>query len=215
MHREAFYEALQRRARLRPRAPRHASADPHPVVARVRAALLLRRAHPPEESELIAEARAFALSIPAPVRLQVCVSLDRAQAYVYAWMEAAVLAACPPGEEARSARLAPLMEWQGAAAAEHAPYHYVVTSDVAAEQEADFNRWYDTEHMPRLAAEAGAVHCARLTSHDTTPRYYACYDLTGPDVPDDADCPYSTNPRRTMFRTLVDERRLAVSSAYF
>jgi len=215
MHREAFYEALQRRARLRPRAPRHASADPHPVVARVRAALLLRRAHPPEESELIAEARAFALSIPAPVRLQVCVSLDRAQAYVYAWMEAAVLAACPPGEEARSARLAPLMEWQGAAAAEHAPYHYVVTSDVAAEQEADFNRWYDTEHMPRLAAGAGAVHCARLTSHDTTPRYYACYELTGPDVPDDADCPYSTNPRRTMFRTLVDERRLAVSSAYF
>jgi hypothetical protein len=215
MHREAFYEALQRRAPLRPRAPRRASTDPHPVVARVRAALLLRRARPPEESELIAEARAFALSIPAPVRLQVCVSLDGAQAYVYAWMEAAVLAGCAPTDDARGARLAPLSEWQGASAAEHAPYHYVVTSDVAAEQEADFNRWYDVEHMPRLAAEPGAVHCARLTSHDTAPRYYACYDLTGPDVPETTDGPYAANARRAMFRPLVHERRLAVSSAYF
>ena len=215
MHREAFYEALQRRSALRPRAPRRASGAPHPVVARVRAALLLRRARPPEESELIGEARAFALSIPAPVRLQVCVSLDGAQAYVYAWMEAAVLAVCPGGDEARSARLAPLSEWQGASAAEHAPYHYVVASDVDAAHEADFNRWYDTEHMPRLAAEPGAVHCARLTSRDSGPRYHACYDLAGPDVLDHAECPYSRNARRILFRTLLDERRLAVSSAYF
>jgi hypothetical protein len=215
MQRQPSYEALQRRSVLRPRAPRRASNVPPPVVARVRAALLLRRARPPEESELVAEARAFALSIPAPVRLQVCVSLDGAQAYVYAWMEAAVLDACPPGDEARSARLAPLSEWQGASAAEHAPYHYVVVCDVDAGREADFNRWYDAEHMPRLSAEPGAVHCARLTSRDSGPRYHACYDLTGPDVPENADCPYSSNPRRILFRTLVDERRLAVSSGYF
>jgi len=214
MHREAFYEALQRRSVLRPRAPRRASGAPHPVVARVRAALLLRRARPPEETELIAEARTFALSIPAPVRLQVCVSLDGAQAYIYAWMEAAVLAACP-ADETRSARLSPIGEWQGASAAEHAPFHYVVAADVDAAREADFHRWYDSEHMPRLAAMTGAVHGARLTSRDSGPRHHACYDLTDPDALDGADCPYSSNPRRIMFRTLVDERRLAVSSAYF
>ena len=81
--------------------------------------------------------------------------------------------------------------------------------------EDEFHDWYDTEHMPRLANETGAVHGARLTSRDSGPRYHACYDLTGPDVPDNADCPYSSTLRRIMFRTLLDERRLAVSSAYF
>lgn len=214
MHREAFYEALQRRSALRPRAPRRASGAPHPVVARVRAALLLRRAAPPTEPELIAEARAFALSIPAPVRLQVCVSLDNAQAYIYAWMEAGVLDACASGEP-RSARLSPIGEWQGASAAEHAPYHCVVAADVEPEKEGQFHRWYDSEHMPRLAGVPGAVHGARLTSRDSGPRHHACYDLTGPDVLEGADCPYSSSTRRIMFRTLVDERRLAVSSAYF
>jgi len=221
MHREAVYEALQRRSALRWRAPRRGAGSPHPVIARVRAALLQRRARPPEERQLIAEARAFALSVPAPVRLQVCVSLDGSQAYIYAWMEAAVLAACPPGETGKSkasqARLAPIGEWQGTSAAAEAPYHYVVATDVDAENEFDFNRWYDTEHMPGLAAVPGAVHCARLTSSDGGPRYHACYDLTGPEVLDCAEwrSTHFRNARRIMFRTLLDERRLAVSSGYF
>lgn len=216
MQREAAYEALQRRASLRWRAPRRAAASsPHPVVARVRAALLQRRARPPEERQLIAEARAFALSVPAPVRLQVCVSLDASQAYIYAWMEAAVLAACP--SETSSARLAPIGDWQGASADSEAPFHYVVATDVDAEDEADFNRWYDTEHMPGLAAVPGAVHCARLASSDAGPRYHACYDLTGTEVLECAEwrSTHFKDARRIMFRTLLDERRLAVSSGYF
>jgi hypothetical protein len=214
MQREAFYEALQRRSALRAPAPRRASGVPHPVVARVRAALLQRRPHPPEERQLIAEARVFALGIPAPVRLQVCVSLDGSQGYVYAWMEAAMLAACA-ADESSTSRLAPLADWQGASAAAEAPYHYVVATDVDAENEADFNRWYGTEHLSGLAALPGAVHCARLAASDGGPRYHICYDLTGPERLDGAECPYFRNPRRIMFRTLLDERRLAVSSAYF
>jgi hypothetical protein len=231
MQREPVYEALQQRSALRFRAPRRAGGASHPVVARVRAALLQRRVRPPAEQQLIAEARAFALSIPAPVRLQVCLSLDGSQSYTYAWMEAAVLAACAFGENlgaGRSARLAPISEWQGASAAAEAPYHYVVATDVEDENEADFNRWYDTEHMPGLAAVPGAVHCARLSTRDGGRRYHACYDLTGPEVLDGAQWqaarhnawssrmrPHFKNPRRIMFRTLLDERRLAVSSAYF
>jgi hypothetical protein len=232
MQREPVYEALQRRSALRFRAPRRAGGVPHPVVARVRAALLQRRMRPPEERQLIAEARTFALSIPAPVRLQVCVSLDGSQSYVYAWMEAAaVLAACTTVEQrgdGRSARLAPISEWQGASAHAEAPYHYVVATDVDDENDADFNRWYDTEHLPGLAAVPGAVHCARLSTRDGGPRYHACYDLTAPEVLDCAEWqatrrsawssrvrPHFKNPRRIMFRTLLDERRLAVSSAYF
>lgn len=228
MQRGAVYEALQRRIALRERTPRAPRGIPHPVVNRVRAALLLRRHRPPGEQPLIAEARAFALSVPAPVRLQVCLSLDGTLAYVYAWMEAAVLAACPE-QETRTARLAPLSEWQGASAAEEAPYHYVVATDVDPEHEADFNRWYDNEHMPGLAAVPGAVHCARLANTDGgAPRYHACYDLTAPEV---LDCrewlavrhstwssrvrPHFRNPHRIMFRTLLDERRLRVSGAYF
>jgi hypothetical protein len=228
MRRAAVYEALHQRSPLRARPPRRERSFPNPVVARVRAALLLRRPHPPEdEARLIAEARAFALSVPAPVRLQVCVSLDGTHAYIYAWMEAATLAACAPNEP-RSARLEPLAEWQGASAEEEAPFHYVVATDVEPQNEAEFNRWYDTEHMPGLAAVSGTVHCARLRSLDGAPRYHACYDLTSPEVLDGDEWlavrhtawssrvrPHFRNPRRLMFRTLLDERRLAVSGAYF
>lgn len=226
MHGQSVYEALQGRA-LRARAPRRQRALPHSVVARVRAALLLRQPRPPVDEQLVAEARAFALSVPAPVRLQVCVSLDGAQAYIYAWMASETLAAGKAGG-LRAARLAPLSEWQGASAHHEAPYHYVVTTDVDADHEAELNRWYDTEHMPGLAAVPGTVHCARLASTDGAPRYHACYDLASPEVLDSREWlamrhsawssrvrRHFRNPRRIMFRTVLDERRLAVRGAYF
>ena len=230
MRRDDGLEALRSRSLLarRPRASRPKRSLPPPVIARVRAALLLRRPHPPEdESRLIAEARTFALSVPAPVRLQVCVSLDGAQAHIYAWMEPVALGAFPANDHAPT-RLAPLAEWDGVSAGEDAPYHYVVATDVDPQNEADFNRWYDTEHMPGLAAVPGTVHCARLISAGAGPRYHACYDLVSPEVMEGPEWlavrhtpwssrvrPHFVDPRRMMFRTLVDERRLAVSGAYF
>ncbi|TMI00991.1 MAG: hypothetical protein E6H43_10070 [Betaproteobacteria bacterium] len=184
----------------------------------VRAALLLRRSRPSGGDErLVAEARSFARSMPVPVRLQVCVSLDGAASYVYAWINSQVLSARP----ARGTRrLAPLAEWRGVSAGQEAPYHYVVATDIEAGWEAEFNRWYDSEHMPGLAAVPGSVYCVRLRSLDGGPHYHSCYDLTSPQALERDEWltvrnsfsssrvrPHFLNTRRIMFRTLLDERR--------
>ena len=60
--------------------------------------------------------------------------------------------------------------------------HYVVRTDVAPGWEEELQRWYDEEHLAGLAAVPGNVHAQRLLSLDQVPRFYACYDLVGPDV---------------------------------
>jgi len=184
----------------------------------VRAALLLRRSRPSgSEERLLAEARTFARSVPVPVRLQVCVSLDGAAAYVYGWINFQALSA----QRAQGTRrLAPLAEWRGASAGQEAPYHYVVATDIEASWEAEFNRWYEAEHMPGLAAVPGTVYCARLRSLDGGPQYHNCYDLTSPQALERDEWltvrnsfwssrvrPHFMNTRRAMFRTVLDERR--------
>jgi hypothetical protein len=183
-------------------------------------AALLRRSRPiGGEEQLVAQAREFALSVPAAVRLQVCVSLDGALAYTYAWIEPAALG----GEGVRGAppaRLEPIAEWTGVSAGEEARFHYVVATDVEPEWEEEFNQWYQVEHMPGLAAVPGSVHCARLRSLDGGPRYHSCYDLTSPQALERDEWralrqslwsarirPNFRNTRRIMFRTLLDERR--------
>jgi hypothetical protein len=184
----------------------------------MRAAFLLRRSSPRGgEERLIAEARCLAVSVPAPVRLQVCISLDGAHAYTYGWIEPAAL----NGDGACNMRLSPLTYWAGVSAGEEASYHYVVATDVEPEWEEEFNRWYDLEHMPSLAAVAGTVSCARLRNLDEDgPRYHSCYDLTSARALESRAWlaarnslsstrvrPHFINPRRIMFRTLLDERR--------
>src|SRR5687768_10462313 len=67
----------------------------------MRAAFLLRRARRAgSEEKLTEQARDFALSLPVPVRLQVCVSLDGTLAYIYAWINYQML----NGYRARSAQ---------------------------------------------------------------------------------------------------------------
>jgi hypothetical protein len=53
----------------------------------------------------------------------------------------------------------------------------VVETDVRPEAEGDFNAWYQTEHMPGLAAVPGTVQAWRYTDGSGSPRYYAAYDL--------------------------------------
>nr|WP_255675921.1 DUF4286 family protein [Pusillimonas sp. MFBS29] len=73
--------------------------------------------------------------------------------------------------------LEPGLHCAGAAAGHEAHWHYVVETDVRPEAEADFNAWYDTEHMPGLAAVPGTVQAQRYTACFGQPRYYATYDL--------------------------------------
>jgi len=84
--------------------------------------------------------------------------------------------------DATLSRLALLMEIPGASAGESAPYHYVVETDVLPEHEADFNAWYDREHLAGLASVPGTVRAMRFRNVDGRPRYHACYDLTRPDT---------------------------------
>jgi len=52
-----------------------------------------------------------------------------------------------------------------------------VETDVLPEHEADFNAWYDQEHLAGLAAVPGTVSAARLLDPQGHPRYHACYEL--------------------------------------
>ncbi|MEZ5665209.1 MAG: DUF4286 family protein [Burkholderiaceae bacterium] len=119
--------------------------------------------------------------------------------------------------DARWETLTLLKDQSGASLHETATHHYIVETDVPADAEADFNAWYDTEHLPGLALVPGTVRAVRYRRTQGHPTYLACYDLVSPDV---LGCeawlairgtPWSSrvrpqffNTRRTMFRR-VDE----------
>jgi hypothetical protein len=79
-------------------------------------------------------------------------------------------------------RLERCQELAGASAGIEAPNHYVVETDVAPEWWEELVRWYDTEHMPGLAAVPGCVRAQRHVNHDGGPRSFASYDLMTPHV---------------------------------
>jgi hypothetical protein len=55
--------------------------------------------------------------------------------------------------------------------------------NAAAEGEADFNRWYDEEHIPALSAVPGTLLARRFRATDTSRQWYlALYHLESPDV---------------------------------
>lgn len=75
-------------------------------------------------------------------------------------------------------KLDSLQDLAGEAQGQDAPWHYVVATDVLLAQEADFNAWYGTEHLPGLAAVPGVARAARYHVLDEGgPAYHACYDL--------------------------------------
>ena len=104
----------------------------------------------------------------------------------------------------------------GASSGTFAPFHYTVETDAADGWEEEIFRWYDTEHMPGLAAVPGCVLAQRFLNGDGGPRSHACYDLTDPKVLEseawlavrrsswsDRVRPQFRNTSRTMFRTLL------------
>jgi hypothetical protein len=54
--------------------------------------------------------------------------------------------------------------------------------NVAPEREAEFNEWYDHEHIPALAAVPGVLSARRFRDAKGTHRYLALYHLTAPEV---------------------------------
>jgi hypothetical protein len=58
--------------------------------------------------------------------------------------------------------------------------------NVVPEAEADFNAWYDEEHVPRLSSVPGCLSARRFkivkAVSDGSQRYLAIYHLTSPDI---------------------------------
>jgi hypothetical protein len=54
--------------------------------------------------------------------------------------------------------------------------------NIAPEHEAEFNEWYDSEHLPRLAAIPGVLSARRFTSPGAGHKYVATYHLASPAV---------------------------------
>lgn len=54
--------------------------------------------------------------------------------------------------------------------------------DIDAAHEDEFSDWYDTEHLPRMAAVDGVILARRFRSDADSPRYLASYHLRDPAV---------------------------------
>ena len=59
--------------------------------------------------------------------------------------------------------------------------------NIAPEREAEFNEWYDKEHIPALAAVPGVLCARRFRATDGNRKYVALYHLATPDVVESAE----------------------------
>ncbi|MDO9436415.1 DUF4286 family protein [Hydrogenophaga sp.] len=123
-------------------------------------------------------------------------ALDGTRLYLYLWLRsenasealsdhvrAAMNALDSPDiASAELTLLSPRQDEAGASSAEPARYHYTVELDIAPEHAQSMADWYNTEHLPALAAVPGTVRARRLADLDGHPASYACYDLTTPDT---------------------------------
>ena len=68
-----------------------------------------------------------------------------------------------------------------------APYFYLVTFEIAPEDEAQFNEIYDTEHIPNILDVDGVLQVIRFRDAEPTPhgwlRYSALYLMARADLP--------------------------------
>ena len=59
--------------------------------------------------------------------------------------------------------------------------------NIAPELEAEFNEWYDKEHIPALAAVPGVLAARRFRGVSDNRKYVALYHLAAPEVQDSAE----------------------------
>jgi hypothetical protein len=61
-----------------------------------------------------------------------------------------------------------------------APWLYIVHTDIPEEVVAEYNEWYDREHLPRLVTVPGVLRARRYTAVAAHPRYLTAYELSDP-----------------------------------
>ncbi|SFP48531.1 hypothetical protein SAMN03159339_2660 [Variovorax sp. 770b2] len=176
-----------------------------------------------------ADVRAFCAGNDAALALyRAALSLDGSQAYVYLKshaaeapdgdaIAAAFQAQCDWASEVRASPLEPMLDIAGASTGERSRFHYVVETDPETGWLDEISRWYDTEHMPGLAAVPGCVRAMRFLNRGAGPLSLACYDLLREDVLGSPPWlavratawsgiarPHFTNTKRTMFRVVAE-----------
>jgi len=87
-------------------------------------------------------------------------------------------------------------------------YIHIAQIDVPPEHEAEFNRLYDEEHVPRITSVPGVISGRRYKlnagARGEIPRYLAIYELESPDIPQSkaweeaAETPNWRRVRKTM-----------------
>jgi hypothetical protein len=123
---------------------------------------------------------------------------------------------CPQAQGVKISRLEKVFDRKGHSHAQAPLFHYVVEMDPDEGWMPELERWYDTEHMPGLAAVPGCIRASRLYNHDQGPLSLACYDLLSTETLgsepwlavrgtpwSDIVRPHFTNTRRTMFEVLA------------
>jgi hypothetical protein len=63
----------------------------------------------------------------------------------------------------------------------------LIAMNIARELEADFNAWYDEEHIPALGAVPGVLAARRFRGTSGNRKYVALYHLATPNVQDSAE----------------------------
>ncbi len=58
----------------------------------------------------------------------------------------------------------------------------MVWADVPADKEADFNKWYNEEHLAELLSVPGVLNAARYEAVKSGPKHLACYELENAGV---------------------------------
>lgn len=168
---------------------------------------------------------------PVPLALQRAAwQRESGTAYVYgrlaarAQADAAALqalretwvAACPDSTGVQVDGLDLVFDAPGHSSGAAPRFHYVVEMDPEAGWRDELERWYDTEHMPGLAAVPGCIHARRLLNAGHGPLSLACYDLVTQETLGSPPWlavratdwssrvrPHFTNTRRTMMEVLA------------
>jgi hypothetical protein len=69
--------------------------------------------------------------------------------------------------------------------------------NIAAEYEAEFTEWFDTEHLPALASLRGTLSARRFVSKEGSHRHIALYHLASPEVVESAEWKRAARTPRT------------------
>ena len=70
----------------------------------------------------------------------------------------------------------------------------LIAMNVAPEHEAEFDEWYNTEHIPALGGVNGTLSARRYRGTGTTQRYVALYHLASSEVPYSTEWKASEHP---------------------